>query len=109
MAVSPGDAMRLNIPVLSLPKATKNADVRLGGHKFKRYLLSDVKVYIRNENSRLIHIDLESISVLAPTKTPMPEEAKQIPSVLGCDFLTIGKFRLCFDPCNKEGFLERDE
>ena len=106
IAISPGDAARLNIPVSSLPKAPEYVNVRFAGHNFQRHLLSNVKVYLRNEKGKFIRVNLESVSVLKSTKK-LSEEAKQIPSVLGSDFLIMSKLRLCFDPSNKEGFFEK--
>jgi len=108
IAISPKDAIKLNIPILRLPKAAEHKTIVFAGDKFERRLLSNTDLYLRDEKGEVIKINLDSISVLKPTKR-ISEKIKHIPSVLGCDFLTTSKFRLCFDPSNEEGFLEKDE
>jgi predicted aspartyl protease len=108
MAISPQDAIKMNIPVSRLPKAAKYKVIIFANNKFERRLLSNVDLYLKNEKGETIKINSKSTSVLNSTKI-LSEEDKHIPSVLGCDFLTINKFRLVFNPSNKEGFFEKDD
>lgn len=107
IALAPKDVRRLNISISRLRKATKYSRVTLAGYKFWRYLLTKVSAHMRTEKEGIISIDLPSISVLWPTKKKPPKGVKDIPSVLGSDFLTVGKFYLLFDPSRQIAFLER--
>ena len=106
IAIGPRDALRLNISIKHLRKATEYTTVALGGYRFWRYQLRGT-VRLRDEEGRIISIDLPSISVLRSTKKKPPEGMKDIPSVLGSDFLTIGRFHLHFDPSKQIAFLEK--
>lgn len=107
IAITPKDILKLNISIKRLRKATEYVNVSLGGYKFWRYLLG-ATVRMADENGRIISIDLPSISVLWPTMKKPPEEIKHIPSVLGSDFLTIGRFCLHFDPSKQIAYLGKN-
>ena len=108
IAISPKDSTVLNIPIPALKKASEYPEVSLAGYKFWRFLMKDVSIHLRDEAEKMVPIDLSSISVLVPTKTPFPDEIKHIPSVLGDDFLMNGRFSLHFDPNKGAAFLERE-
>ena len=63
---------------------------------------------MRDEKGGIMGIDLPSISVLWPTEKKPPKRIKEIPSILGSDFLTIGKFQLHFNPSKQIAFLEKE-
>lgn len=106
IAITPKDILRLNISIKRLRKATEYVNVSLGGHKFWRYQLK-ATVALKDEEGKLINVNLP-ISVLWPTKKKWPDEIRDIPSVLGSDFLTIGRFYLHFDPSKQTAFLEKE-
>ena len=106
-AIAPRDAKKLNIPIIALKKAEKFATIRFAGSKFQRYLLEDVSMYMRDESGKIVKINLPVISVLWPT-TGKVEKYDSIPSVLGCDFLTIRDFKLIFNPRRRVAFLENN-
>lgn len=108
MAIAPRDVKKTNIPIQVLRKPTKYVTILFAGAKFWRYLLTNASVYLVDESSRIVKIDLPTVSVLWPTKGN-PAEFDSIPSVLGCDFITIGEFNLHFCPSNVTAFLERPE
>lgn len=104
-AITPYDAMMLNIPFSALEKAPKYPVCLFGGHKFWRLLLTDVDLRIRDEMRKMVPFDLPSVSVLNPTKKIPPDEFKGAPSVLGNDFLDTKGFCLHFNPSKREAFL----
>ena len=108
IALAPRDVRKTNIPISVLKKPTKYVTILFAGAKFWRYLLENASVYLVDELSKIVKIDLPTVSVLWPTKGK-PEEFDSIPSVLGCDFITIGEFHLHFDPNNAIAFLEKPE
>ena len=68
--------------------------------------MENATAYLLDESSNMVKIDLPTVSVLWPTKGK-PEEFDAIPSVLGCDFLTLGRFGLYFNPSHMMAFLEK--
>jgi hypothetical protein len=108
MALAPRDVKKTNIPIQALKKPTKYVTILFAGAKFWRYLLTNASVYVVDELSKMVKIDLPMVSVLWPTKGN-PEEFDSIPSVLGCDFITIGEFDLHFCPSTATAFLEKPE
>jgi hypothetical protein len=105
IAITPHDAMMLNIPFPALKKATEFPTIVFAGHKFQRLLLTDVALRARNETGEIVTFDLPSISILSPTKETPLEEFKGIPSVLGADFLNTKGLCLHFNPSKTEAFL----
>jgi hypothetical protein len=108
IALAPRDVKKTNIPISALKKPTKFVTILFAGAKFWRYLLGNASVYLVNELGNMVKIDLPTVSVLWPTKGKS-EEFDCIPSVLGCDFITLGGFHLHFDPSNLIAFLEKSE
>lgn len=106
IAITPRDILRLNISIKHLKKVTEYAIVSLASHKFQRYQLQGAGVCIKDEEGKITSVKLP-ISILWPTKKKWPDEIKDIPSVLGSDFLTVGEFCLFFDPSKQIAFLER--
>lgn len=107
IAITPKDILRLNISIKHLKKATKYVTVSLGGHKFWRYQLRGT-VHIKNEEGKVIDVNLP-ISMLWPTVKKWPNVIKHIPSILGSDFLRVGKFSLHFNPSKEIAFLEKED
>lgn len=107
IAITPKDALRLNISIKHLRKAPQYTTVMLAGIKFWRYLLKGVSVHMKDEKGGIISIALPSISVLWPTQKKLPKGTKNIPSILGSDFLTTAKLSLHFDPSKQIAFLEK--
>jgi hypothetical protein len=106
ISIAPRDVRRLNIPISALRKPQKFVAILFAGSKFWRYLLENATVYMIDETGKIVNVQLPTVSVLWPTKGK-PEEFDSIPSVLGCDFLTIGDFQLHFDLSKMTAFLER--
>ena len=82
-AITPYDAMILNIPSSALKGATEFPIAVLAGYKFRRLLLENVALRARDETGEVTTFDLPSITILDPTKKIPPEEFRQIPSVFG--------------------------
>lgn len=106
MAIAPGDSQRLRIPVSSLEKAEEYQIVQLAGYKFRRLLLKRATIHLRGEQGKLVKVDMQSVTVLQPVGKPS-SYIKQIPSVLGSDFLVAGRFALHFDPANRTAYLNK--
>ena len=104
-AITPFDAMILNVPIRSLERATDYPEFVFGGYKFWRLLLSDVSLRLRDETGKVVTFDLPSITIMNPTKSISVEEFKGIPSVLGADFINTKGFCLYFNPSKGEAFL----
>jgi len=105
IAITPKDILRLHIPIKHLKKATKHATVSLGGFKFWRYEVGGT-VYVKDEEGKAIGVKLP-ISVLSPTAKKWPEQIKHIWSILGNNYLTVGKFHLHFSPSEQIAYLEK--
>lgn len=106
IAIAPKDAKKTNIPIHALKKSTKFVTILFAGSKFWRYLLENASVYLVDEIGDIVRIHLPMVSVLWPTRGK-PEEFDSIPSVLGCDFITLGEFQLHFNPAKMIAFLEK--
>ena len=104
-AITPHDAMKLAISTSALEVDTKYPNILFAGEKFRRLILEDVDLRIRDEAGKTITFDLPSVSILSPTKKVPPKEFKGIPSVLGDDFLDAKGFCLHFDPSKGDAFL----
>ncbi|MFB0544639.1 MAG: hypothetical protein ACETVN_02905, partial [Asgard group archaeon] len=86
VGITPYDALGLNIPFSALRVASEYPIVNFGGHKFKRLLLTDVHLLMRDETGQIAQFNISSVSVLKPTKKLRLKEFKGVPSVLGIDF-----------------------
>lgn len=106
-AITPNDAFLLKIPIKALSKDDEFPTIQFAACKFWRLLMKNISVHIRDDARKVIAVNMPSTTVLEPMKTIPPEEFKGIPSVLGCDFLTINKLSLHFDPAKKVAFLEK--
>jgi hypothetical protein len=106
-AITPDDAMKLDIPTHALKPDTKYPIILFAGGKFRRLLLTDTSLNIREETGKTVTFVPPPITVLSPTKKISPEEFRGIPSVLGDDFLTTEGLSLHFDPRKEEAFLFR--
>jgi len=107
-AITPYDAMKLAIPTSALKVDAKYPNILFAGEKFRRLILKDVDLRIRDEAGKTIAFDLPSVSILSPTRNVPPKEFKGIPSVLGDDFLDAKGFCLHFDS-KREAFLFSEE
>lgn len=105
--ITPYDSMMSNIQSSALKKDTEYPEIAFAGYKFWRLLLRNVGLRIKDETGGVITFDMPSVSVLMPTKKVPYEEFRGIPSVLGCDFVTINKLYLHFDPSKNIAFLEK--
>ena len=105
--ITPKEYERLKIPLRTLERASDISQVYLSGHTFWRYLLYDVTLRFRDENGKLIKVDLPLIGVLVPTKKD--REVEDIPSILGCDFLKQTCFTFVYNPCNNLAYFESDD
>ena len=108
-SITPDDAMKLNIPIFALKVDTKYPSIIFAGDKFRRLILPDVSLMIRDETEKTITFNLPSVSVLSPTKKIPPEKFRGIPSVLGTDFINTEGFCLHFNPSKKEAFLSSEK
>ena len=105
LAITPKDCLRLNIPISHLIKSAEWPTITLASFKFYRYVFPTTNICLKDEKGKLFNFKFP-ISVLWPTKKKWPDQIKDIPSVMGSDFLTFGKLHLHYDPSNQTAFLE---
>ena len=85
--------------------------VSLAGYRFFNHQLDNVSMTFRTEDAKPLKIDLPKIGVLIPTKISREalDTVKDIPSIIGNDFLEDYGFALYFNPTARVAYLERLE
>lgn len=93
---------------LSIKTMQSGETVLLAGYHFFNHQIRNVRLNFKTEQGELLKIDLPSIGALIPTKIngQMLEEVKDIPSLIGNDFLEEQKFALYFNPSTHVTYLE---
>lgn len=81
--------------------------VRFAAHDFERRLIDNIKICMKDENGKIVTFDKPTTSLLVPKRQADPKEFKEVPIVIGCDFLRVNKFSLHFNPSKKIAFLEK--
>lgn len=103
LAISPQDALSLNIPRKVLSSPSSNINVRMAGHNFRRMLMENIEIVVLDEKNNPIRIKMPYISVLVPTK----HSEEKIPSVVGMDFIRCGCFSFHYDHKKMEAYFEQ--
>lgn len=82
--------------------------VSLAGFHFFNHPIKNVEMSFRTETDELFKVKLESIGSLIPTKLNKKtlDEVKNIPSIIGNDFLESQKLALYFNPSKRIAYLE---
>lgn len=109
-SLTPADVEKLHIPLNSLYGRTPRPSTHyIGGLSFWAYPMEDVTLAIRDENNKREEFILDSINVLKLTKNDRESiaRAREIPSILGMDFITKNGFTLNFDPNNRIASLAK--
>lgn len=105
--ISQGDALRLHVPVNSLPSLRH---AKIGGSTYELKRIKEIELRFKTEEE-LETITLPEFSVLVGTKKNNEglQEANSVPSLMGTDFLTINKLALYFNPSKGIAYLEKEE
>jgi len=82
--------------------------VALAGLRFFRYPINNVGMNFRTETGELFKTKLSNIAALVPTKLDKNtlKTVKNIPSIIGHDFLEENKIAFYFNPSAKITYLE---
>jgi len=94
---------------LSIKTMQRGETVSLAGFRFFDFPIKEPTLYFRDQDGKLLKIDLPLIGALIPTKIDKTtlDEVKHIPTILGTDFLEEQRFTLSFNPSGRIAFLER--
>lgn len=107
-AITPMGDIMLNIPSKALKQASEFPIVRFANYKFNRYLMENVSISLVNEKKKAISFSTPSVSVLKPTTKINPNEFKDVPAILGCDFLIHNKLTLHCNLNKGVAYLEEE-
>ncbi len=104
--ISYKDALRLNMPFTALKF---REHMHLGGTNFNLCEIRDVELSFEGENG-IERMPLKTFGVATTTKKTKEEieYAKQIPSLLGLDFLRSAGLALYANPSKNIAYLERE-
>lgn len=93
---------------MPISKMRSGETVALAGFHFFNHPIKDVTINFRTETGELLKINLPLMGSLIPTKIDekILDEIKNIPSILGNDFLEEQKLSLFFSPSAKVAYLE---
>lgn len=93
---------------LPLRTMQKSEIVSLAGFRFFRHPINNVTMSFRAENGELYKGRLSSIGALVPTKLDKKtlSDVKNIPSIIGHDFLEENKLSFHFNVSAKIAYLE---
>jgi len=105
--LSTNEILGTRLPIHTMQKGEM---VALAGHRFFRYLINNVGMNFRTETGELFKTKLSSIAALVPTKLDKKtlNDVKDIPSIIGHDFLEENKIAFYFNPSAKITYLEYD-
>jgi len=103
--LSPKDVMSSRLPITRMQSGET---VGLAGFRFFNHPIKNVTLNFRTEEGKRLEVSLPSIGALIPTKIDKKTlgEVKDIPSILGNDFLEDQKFALYFNPSTQTAYLE---
>lgn len=104
--LSYADAVKTNFPLNTL----KNPEpTYLGGNVWNSYEITDVQISFIDEKGLIEQIPLKKFHIILPTKKSREalDRAKQIPSIIGLDFLLENKLALYVNPVKNDHYLER--
>lgn len=97
--------LKLDRTISHLDIPPRDHIVVFAGHSFKRYLAGNLEVCMKNNEGKLVTFNKPTIGVLVPQKKMDPKEFKEVPFILGCDFLRTNKLVLTFDPDQQVAYL----
>ena len=82
--------------------------LQLAGFKFYRYSLGSATLSFRTETGEIFKGTLAKFGALVPTKLDRKtlDEVKNIPSIIGHDFLEENKLGLYFNVSTKTAYIE---
>ena len=106
--ISQSDALRLQVPVNSLPQLRH---AKIGGSTYELRRIKEIELRFKTEEEKLETITLPEFSVLVGTRKNEEglQEANSIPSLMGTDFLAVNKLALYFNPSKGIAYLEKQE
>lgn len=106
--ISQSDALRLHVPVDSLPFLKHTL---MGGSKYELKRMKEIDLYFKTEEEKLEKITLPEFSVMKGTRKNEEgvQEANSVPSLMGTDFLMLNNLVLYFNPSKEIAYLERQE
>lgn len=97
--------------ILNLPAGkTKFLEhMRIGGSVFALHSLPQITLAFHTAEGNIEKIPAENFSIAVPTKKSkaMTNEALQLPSILGIDFLREQRMALYANPAENEAFLQK--
>jgi hypothetical protein len=82
--------------------------VYFAGHEFRRILMGNLQICMKSERERIVTFNSPQVNLLEPTKQMDPNEFKEIPFIIGSDFLTFNNLSLYFKPSSRVAFLEME-
>ena len=106
-SLAPMDSQLIGVPVKILKRAENHPRVMFAGDVFWRLLMTNVEIYLKNEDGEIVKFEMPSISVLDPVAKKPAEEYRGIPSVIGLDFIRIHKMAFYMDINKNIAYLER--
>lgn len=108
--ISDGDALRLGIPMSSLPFSQH---VRMAGSVFELYEISHIKVHFKHkeeQEDKIISFDYKYyVSKSTKRDQKSRDIAQAFPSILGMDFLKENKLKLVVIPHKDIAYLEEEQ
>lgn len=103
--LSTKDALTTRLP---LTKMQSGETVSLAGYRFFNHPLGSVIMNFRTETDELVEVSFSSMGALVPTKIDrkMLSEIKDIPTIIGNDFLEEFGLVLHYNPKSMIAYLE---
>ena len=103
--ISETDALRLNLPLNSLPFVKH---IRLGGSVYELKKVRDIKLFFKDEENKIQTIIFDDLLVSVSTKedTISKQIAQALPSIMGLNFLSRNRFKLCCIPHKNIAYFE---
>jgi hypothetical protein len=81
-------------------------DVTFAGHKFKRYE-TNLEICIKDAQGKIFTFKKPNPAFLKPKGKVDHKEFKEVPIIIGCDFLEANGLTLQFNPVKKIAYLKR--
>jgi len=104
--ICPTDLQRFRVPLKRLAKQ-KGKTFELAGHVFKKFPLGDISFSVKTDNNSNFSAKSSVFCMATPTKVNKKtlKNVKNIPSILGNDFLVEQKAGLFYHPSKNEASL----
>lgn len=106
--ISEGTALKLNVPI---NKLSFEKHVRMASSTLQLFKMSNVTLFLKNDENKSEKINLPFIYVMQGTKKDVQSKmaAQSYPSILGTDFILNNKFTLIFTPHKNIAYLKRED